>query len=267
MRGLVSAPFLWMPTHLSFLLMQRVNELLGKKLPTTFLPGPLSTRPPFHYELGRNAGLGLICYAGHGTEKSLVGEDLLFHMFHTGDARPIIKDKIIVAIPACSSARELGPKCIEAGASCFIGATDVMYAAFNNSYHKFFSDWQSQHMALYETLFRGGTAREALEAYKERGRYYVRLYKSHPEWADSDWHAMAFNQNVEVTTLLGDPSARIGQVGGDHHRPPRHPCSGVHLSFELPDLRTLFTSFFVPLGVAIAVPLVVDAVRRAVKRD
>ena len=198
--------------------------------------------------------LSLLVYAGHGTEKSFVGEDLVFHMFRTGDVRPAIKNKIIVAIPACFTAKELGPKCIEMGARTFIGATDSMFAAFDNEHHRFFSeDWIGHHMAFYEVLFRGGTVGEALSAYKERGHYYVRMYRTQLAWVpDADWHTMAFNQNVEVITLLGDPSARIEQGGG---------------SFELPDLRTLLMGFFLPLGMGIAVPLVADAVRRAIKRD
>lgn len=212
LRVLVSAPFLWSPTHLSFILMYRVKELAERKgYNVKFLPGPLSTRPPFHIQLARDGGMVAIMYGGHGGKDVLYGEDIILGMFHVDDVRAArVKDKVVVALPACESAVRLGPEVVRAGAKAYVGANAPMYAAFDDRDNPYFQDWLRYHLAFYRVLLDGGTVGEAVDEYRRAGEYYASLYKSKVGvWANADWHYEATRRNIEAVVLLGERNARV----------------------------------------------------------
>jgi hypothetical protein len=176
------------------------------------LDGPMNVRWVFQDAI-RSASPPFIFYGGHGDDKMLVGEDVILGMLTTEDVdrNPwLVRDKIVVAVPACFSAKALGPECIKMGARAYIGAIDSMYAAFDDEDHDYFQDWLDYHKALYSALLEGKTVREAVERYKEKARYYANLYREHLGiWKEADWHWETINHNIRVVTIFGDPSARI----------------------------------------------------------
>lgn len=246
---LLSAPFTIPPTYLSWFLMRRVADYARQKHNIVSLEGPLASKLPYLAYLRLRPDLDVLLYGGHGTEDAWVGDFLWPFMFEIPDTI-YVKGKILVAVPCCLSAVRLGPAAIERGAKCFIGATAPMYAAFDNEDHKYFEDWCNYHLALYKALLDGETAGNALSIYKERARYYLSLYQQHPDWADSDWHAYATEQNINVVTLLGDPGARISQEG----------ALQVDYLKVLKDILTSFSPLLLA-GIALA-PAILKGIRR-----
>jgi len=201
--------------------MEKVKELAENKgYNVSFLPGLLSTRIPFFAQLSRNEELLAIMYGGHGGEDVLYGEDIILGMFNIDDVRrERVKDRIIVALPACHSASKLGPATIAMGAKAYVGATAPMYAAFDDPDNPYFQDWIDYHLAFYRTLLDGGTVYQAFLEYRRRGEYYANLYKERAGfWVNADWHYMATTSNLNAVVLLGDKQARLPPPS--HHRRP-----------------------------------------------
>jgi hypothetical protein len=214
MKAVIAAPFLIPPTHLSFILMDKVKELFSKKYKTEFLPGPLATRPSFNYVLEKDGEIETVIYGGHGTEDMLVGEDIITGMLSKDRLPENLRNKIVVAIPACLSAIDLGPEAIRRGAKAYAGAKDVMYAAYDDEERRYFSDdWVGSHLLLYQTLLDGGTIGEAVKRYQERCRELAEHYRR-SRLLNGDWHAMAFEHNAAVTEVLGDSNARLANNPG-----------------------------------------------------
>lgn len=225
------------------------------------------------------------CYAGHGSTDALIGETIVPPWMMDKYLAPIVKDKIVVAVPCCLSASELGPACIRAGAKAYIGAVDSMYAGFGNEDHDYLKDWIDHHMVLYKALLDGETVGEAVSRYRERGQYYIRLYQANPRWADSDYHIHAFSENIRVITVLGDPTARVVPSRGGYELlamalplavaipgiPPLKKSQSSYvthqeLKFEIPKEVYPMLSFFAPLVAVALSPLVSMAVETVKKR-
>lgn len=282
-RILVTAPFLIPPTHISWMLMNEVVKYAKSKgIEVEFLQGPMATRVPYSYSAPK---YDVIFYGGHGSTDALIGETIVPPWMMDKYLAPIVKDKIVVAVPCCLSASELGPACIRAGAKAYIGAVDSMYAGFGNEDHDYLKDWIDHHMVLYKALLDGETVGEAVSRYRERGQYYIRLYQANPRWADSDYHIHAFSENIRVITVLGDPTARVVPARGGYELlamalplavaipgiPPLkklQSSSVTHqeLKFEIPKEVYPMLSFFAPLVAVALSPLVGMAVEAVKKR-
>jgi hypothetical protein len=210
MPGLVCAPFLWPPTHLSHILMRQVSAMARE---VKVLDGPMNVRWVFE-DTVRSLEPGWVFYGGHGEPERLVGEDIVVGMLSAEDVRrkpALVRGRIVVALPCCHSAKALGPACIEAGARAYLGATDVMYAAFDDEEFPYFSEaWMDYMKAPYVALLSGKTVGEALRVYQERARHWIGFFRDHlGVWSEADWHMETTQHNLNVVTLLGDASARI----------------------------------------------------------
>ena len=127
-KVLLAAPAIIPPTMLSYQLAGDVAKLFDRDLvELTMLHGPVATRGAFL--LSMESQPDLVIYMGHGTTTSLCGESFFCDMLTTSDAS-YLRNKVVIANPACDTGVELAPAAIQAGARCFMGALTPMYAAF-----------------------------------------------------------------------------------------------------------------------------------------
>ena len=115
-----------------------------------------------------------IVFNGHGSPDSVTGDKKEI-LIQVGKNEDVLKQKITYAI-ACSSAKELGPKSVEAGASAYIGYDDEFVFFYDpNKFSRPLSDQTAELFLepsnrLVVSLIKGNTIKESITEAKKRFR-------------------------------------------------------------------------------------------------
>jgi len=208
-ESLLLSPFVFPPTQLSYQLMNQVEVLLKSvNLRVVRFSGPLASKETAFIHLPEH---NLFIYAGHAKKDRLCGENVFLCDLVTVADASIFQGQIVVANPACESARELGPKIVDAGAKAFLGSVENMYAHFNEAEHAYMDDWFAYTLVFYSSVFTK-TMGEAVEDWKNEITHYMDLYKEHlDDWPNADWNYFAAKMNRDNFVVLGDPQAVVGR--------------------------------------------------------
>ena len=116
----------------------------------------------------------LIVFNGHGSPDSVTGDKREI-LIQAGKNEDILKQKITYAI-ACSSAKELGPKSVAAGAKAYIGYDDEFIFFYDpNKISKPLSDETAELFLepsnkLVKSLIKGNTILESVSKAKDQFR-------------------------------------------------------------------------------------------------
>lgn len=210
-ESLLLSPFIFPPTQLSFQLMNRVENLLKESnLRVVRFSGPFASKETAFIHLPEH---NLMIYGGHARKDRLCGENVFLCNLVTVADASIFNGQIVVANPACESARELGVKVVEAGAKAFLGSVENMYAQFNEAERNYQDDWFDYTLTFYRSVFTK-TMSEAVEDWKNAINRYMDLYKAHlDDWPNADWNYFAAKMNRDNFVVLGDPQAMVARAG------------------------------------------------------
>ena len=207
MKAVISSPFLFPPTQLSYMMADELEKLIrGFGWEVVRLHGPQNLRAIFSFAVRHHPDAVLIAYLGHGGPSMFAGEEVggpgILAVDNVGEAR----ERIIVGLPACLSARQLGPASVKAGAGAFVGSVEEMYAAWPEAEHDYLRDWFDYSLTFYKSLVAslnaGKSVEEAVEKalrdYRERCSYYEELYKRNLQvWHNSDFYLHTVKQNKQ----------------------------------------------------------------------
>ncbi|MFB6208792.1 MAG: hypothetical protein ABEJ56_01490 [Candidatus Nanohaloarchaea archaeon] len=157
----------------------------------------------------------LMVLNGHGSTTCVEGEDEE-PMLQKNDNEDLTKDKIVYA-RTCSSAKELGPSCVENGAKAYIGYEDKFNFIIQTKKTTKPLEDKVAELCLYPSnqvpisLLKGKTAKEAYgrsqQEYQEALRDALTNYE-----LDSGEIFKSVAWNMEVQKLSGDTEADIKQV-------------------------------------------------------
>jgi len=205
LKAIIASPFIFPPTQLSYALADELEKVIrGFGWTVVRLHGPQNLRLFFSYVLAAHPDAVLIAYLGHASATAFMGEEFaglgILAVDNVNDAR----ERVIVGMPACLSARVLGPSSVKAGAKAFVGSVEEMYAQWNEPERNYLADWFDYTLTFYRSLVGSLTAgksvqesvEKAVNDYRARCTYYMELYKSKLEtWPNSDFYYMACRQN------------------------------------------------------------------------
>lgn len=156
----------------------------------------------------------LVILNGHGNERAITGyrQEILIQC---NDNEDLLKEKIIHSM-ACDSAKELGPKCIIAGAYSFIGYKEKFHLVHLNK--KSEAEQANDHIAkffiepAYEVmvaLIEGKTAKEAYTISQERYRENLRFLITSTNSQYNTVIASRVYHNLIHQVCLGDGNAKF----------------------------------------------------------
>ena len=205
MKAVIASPFLWAPTQLTYVMANELETLIrGFGWDVVRLSGPQNLRLLFSYAVASHPDAVLIAYMGHASRSAFLGEDMfglgILGVDNAGEAR----EHIVVGLPACLSAQQLGPALVKAGAKAFVGSREEMYAQWNESEHNYMSDWFDYTLTFYRSLVGSLSAGKgvdealgkALKDYQDRCTHYMELYKNNLQtWPNADFYTVAVRQN------------------------------------------------------------------------
>jgi hypothetical protein len=170
------------------------------------LSGPQNVAQIFSMALSSNPDADLVCYMGHAGPDVLLGEDYLdlaggiINVSDVGQA----KGRILIGLPACESAQQLGPAAVNAGALGYVGSIEDMCAQYAEEEHDYMADWFDYTLTFYRTLateLNNGASiadalAKALSDYQNRCTYYMDYYQSNLNtWPNADYYLYATKQN------------------------------------------------------------------------
>ena len=207
------APFFDLPTSISFQYVEELKDLLERYETTyTHLTILKATQLPLRVAMWDKPRM--IIYAGHAFENSLVGQ-LVFPFpwlapLVKSENSAILRDTIVVAIPACLNGQLLGPRAIENGVQTWFGSTTYMYAAFPEPEHDYLQDFKDHWRVIPEELLKGSTTGEAFLQYQQKGQMLKELYQSNmAEWGNADDYLFSLGENNDKLLMFGDPNAKL----------------------------------------------------------
>lgn len=214
MKAIIASPFLWPPTELTYAMADQLETILsGYGWEVVRLSGPQNVNDIFAYVVANEPDALLICYMGHAGPDVLLGEDYfdveggIINVPTAGEA----KTHILVALPACLSAQQLGPAAVQAGAAAYVGSQADMNAAFPEAEHDYMSDWFDYTLTFYKSLVSalnsGSSVQDAVAKavtdYQNRCTYYMDYYTSNLDtWPNADFYLVATKQNRDYVVSL-----------------------------------------------------------------
>jgi len=148
-----------------------------------------------------------IYYAGHGSLDTLLGNEFFLGLVTPFNAN-WLRERV-TAVMACLSASVLGKQVVEEGGYAYVGATDLLYAAFNELDHNYLDDWLSYMMELPKGIVSNLTLGEALENLKREALSYADTYTG---LENGDWYSSTFRHNANVYTVVGNSNLRLSDV-------------------------------------------------------
>lgn len=143
-----------------------VEEAKDKNLKVAYLQGREASRKFFEKRVENNDP-ALIAFNGHGDADRIMG-DRDEVLVKAGENEEILKSRIVNSI-SCNSAKELGPKSIEAGAKAFVGfCENFIFLQEDNHSATPRKDKTAEHFlsaanAVPISLIKGNSIREAYE--------------------------------------------------------------------------------------------------------
>ena len=208
MKVTVIAPLLRLdyPTKLSHRAMIKVYLWAKKNGYDVILLESEFANPISFFSVGRKGSI--VCYGGHATPVSWVGQWILFHLLAPYGIKkvPGVKGKILASIPACQPAKILGPLAVRSGAKAFIGSVDYMWAGMGPDIgwegYNYAKDFVDTWVTFHTELIRTQDPEHALSVYKSKCHEYAEKYEA--EKPDSEWeyHAWAMKENSEKIRLF-----------------------------------------------------------------
>lgn len=220
-KAIIASPYLFLPTQLSYQMMDELEKILeGFGWEIVRLRGLQNIRAVFSRALAQNPDAQVVIYAGHGSPTGVCGEEVLFGIdglsittcaMQTVNNAAQLKDRVLIALPACESAQKLGPAAVKNGAKAYVGSTVNMIAAFQESEHNYMKDWFDYTLEFYRTLIGsltvGKTVKQAIDAalvaYQTRCTYYMDLYKRNLSiWPNADYYYVAVKQNRDYVVAI-----------------------------------------------------------------
>lgn len=248
-RIYIVTPCFWSPTQLSCLLGDKVEEWFrGKGIPLSRFKGIEATRQFFQSYMYEPHNV--LIYMGHGCEVACCGEDVFScNLLTIADIAYFTRPKLIVALPACRTARELGR--VASRYKCaYIGCDRDFYAGFPEIEHNYFADWCDYIMELYKNLDKG--VEEAVARYKERAYYYANLYYNKiGEWVNADWYYYSTKSNADGVVYYTPKGEEAPAFGED----------------ILMAVRQFLTSFLAGTAVALVASTVAPVVAEYVRKE
>jgi len=214
----LAAPVIIPPTHLSFQIAVKVAQLFENNgLQVKFLGGPLASRPTFIIALDE-VDLDLAMYLGHGSPYALCMEDPFCQLGFGLEDVPWLRNKILVANPACEVGEQFAPRMIEQGGKACLASIDPMYAAFAEAEHDYMADWHDYTLTLYHGLMTETTG-DAYQAYQDRCTHFIQAYQGNVDnWPNADWYVNSTTRNRDDFMLFGDPQAKVEYVPSRRER-------------------------------------------------
>jgi len=183
---------------------QLVSALQGLGVDVVWLQGLETLRDVFDFAVSNQPDATLIFYMGHASATAFLGEDVYgVGMLPTGDSGRV-RGRIVVGLPACLSAQQLGPALIQGGVDAFVGSQEEMYAQWPEAEHDYLSDWFDYTNTFYKSLvnsLNGGASladavAKALKDYQDRCTYYMSYYQDNLDtWPNADFYYVATKQN------------------------------------------------------------------------
>lgn len=208
-KVVLAAPAIIPPTYLSFQIAQKVFAVFEEHgLHVKFLGGPLASRPAFIIALN-DVDLDLAMYLGHGSPYALCMEDPLCQLGFGINDTHWLRNKILVAAPACEVGEYFAPRMIKDGGKAALASVEPMFAAFVENEHDYQADWHDYTILLYKTLMTESVG-DAYQAYQDKCTEYLELYKSKlGTWPNADWYINSTTRNRDDFMLFGNPQAKI----------------------------------------------------------
>jgi len=205
----IAAPAVIPPTHLSFQIALGITEMFEKAgLQVRLLGGPVASRPSFIVAL-QDTEMDLAMYLGHGSPYALCMEDPFCKAgFNLSDTK-YLRNKILVAAPACEVGQFFAPKMIQQGGKAALASVEPMYAGFVEDENDYQADWHDYTLTLYRTMIKE-TVGDAFQAYQDRCAHFLELCTSNVgQWESADWYINAVRQNRDEFKLFGNAQARV----------------------------------------------------------
>lgn len=205
MKAIIASPIIFPPTQVSYAMADELEKVIqGFGWDVVRLRGPENIRLVFSYVLRYHPDAVLTAYMGHANPTMFMGEEIAGPGILAVDNVAEAKGHIIVGLPACLSAQQLGPATVRAGAKAFAGSMEEMYAAWSEQEHNYMADWFDYTLTFYKSLVglltAGKTVEEAMSKaladYRERCSHFEQLYKQHlQDWPNADFYLHAVKQN------------------------------------------------------------------------
>ncbi|RLI78621.1 hypothetical protein DRP04_09945 [Archaeoglobales archaeon] len=191
MRILVIAPLDSAPTTVTFYAARRIYETLRSKgYNVDMLPHVFATHFSFLLREFFSRDDAVI-YLGHGTSIGLIGQLPvgLLKMLVDISTKNLVKDKVVITI-ACNTLRRFGR---EAPCRAYFGSDYFMSVGYPTLDHNYTEDF----VDTWETLILNALEKDpyrALDLYRDRCTYYIRLYEAH-RWEAWDVYSYAMRIN------------------------------------------------------------------------
>jgi len=209
------APLDSWPTRVTFAFIRRVKCYLEGKLSKDAqideFPVLAANRIAWWLSKAFNSGYDLVVYAGHGLPDKLIGQ-LIYPITIWIPMQDIWlkpKTKIFYAV-ACLTGRRLGPTLVKYRTRSYVGNIDYTFVAYKKPERNYMEDFIDTWMEFVRALVAGKTAGRAFEAFKDRMRYYIRLYQLNAHrWPYARWYAYTLSRNLNGFRLYGDPDVTL----------------------------------------------------------
>jgi hypothetical protein len=214
LKAIIASPFLWPPTQLTYAMAGKLVSLLqGLGVEVVWLQGPQTLRDVFDFAVANHPDATLIFYMGHANPDAFLGEDVYgVGMLPTGDSGKV-RQRLVVGLPACLSAQQLGPALVQGGVLAFVGSQEDMYAQWPEAEHDYMSDWVDYTLTFYKSLAESlnsganisDAVAKALKDYQDRCTYYMSYYQENFDtWPNADFYYVACRQNRDfVIAIVG----------------------------------------------------------------
>jgi len=152
-----------------------------------------ATRIPFMLRLLYNK-YDMLCYFGHGTSDSLVGQlpvGLLQRLVDLGN-KGLLDNKVVYTV-ACLSMRKLG----KAVRGVYYGSEYYMFVGYPDQDHNYTKDFVDTWLQIPVYLVdHWGNWEKALELYKRKCSEYLKLYEKNLKvWGNADAYSYCMKMN------------------------------------------------------------------------
>lgn len=158
--------------------------------------------------LPKGKSYDIICFFGHGEERSLLGSD--GRAIFNDDNIDYMENAVVIAI-ACKSANWLAMSAASKAAKCYFGFRDICYLPKSSEKHAYMSDFIRTFSVPLLALLEGYTVHLALEQLQSLCREYAAQYeeKEYDPYSGIMASWMIFNANC--SHYEGAPNATLGE--------------------------------------------------------
>ena len=144
----------------------------------------------------------IIVYTGHGFPDKWMGDDPIFGTLMENQAY-LLKDRAVIAVPSCYTAKSLGKVAVKEGARFYVGSKDLVWVAWNEPDHEYRRDFEFTWFTLVSTILDGKTPKVALDAYKNLCNKLIEYYKK-KDLLNGDYYSDLLAHNRDGMVVLGN---------------------------------------------------------------